>query len=288
MKKNCSIFSIEKMCSVLGVSRSGYYNWLVSKPCKRILENKEITSRIIAIFNKSKCTYGSPMIAEALKKESVMVSRPRVARLMKQAKIQSKRKRKFLVTTDSNHKYPVVENKLNRNFKFDELGKAWVSDITYIPTMQGWLYLTTVMDLADRKVIGWALSKTMRASDTSIAALSMAVQNRPVTKELIFHSDRGVQYACSELTKYLDNNKNFKRSMSRKGNCWDNAVAESFFKTLKCDLIYGRRFKTLNEAKVSIFEYIEVWYNRQRLHSSLGYRTPKQMEEYLSYKSIAA
>lgn len=276
------------MCSVFSVSRSGYYNWLVGKPSKRILENKEITSRIISIFNNSKSTYGSPMITEALKRESVKVSRPRVARLMKQAKIQSKRKRKFLVTTDSNHKYPVVENKLNRNFKSDELAKAWVSDITYIPTLQGWLYLTTVIDLADRKVIGWALSETMKASDTCIAALRMAVQNRPITKELIFHSDRGIQYACTEFITYLEDNKNISRSMSRKGNCWDNAVAESFFKTLKCDSVYGRKFKTLNEAKVFIFEYIEIWYNRKRLHSSLGYRTPVEMEEYLLNKKVAA
>lgn len=276
------------MCSVFKVSRSRYYKWLKDKPSKRRLENKEITSRIISIFNESRQTYGSPMITQALKREFIEVSRPRVARLMKQAHLQSKRKRRFVVTTDSNHTYPIVENKLNRNFESSIPGRIWVSDITYIPTNQGWLYLTTVIDLADRKVIGWALSETMRAGTTSIAAFDMAVKNRPISQELIFHSDRGIQYACTEFKCRLESNKNIVRSMSRKGDCWDNAVAESFFKTLKCDLVYGIKFKTLNEAKVAIFEYIEIWYNRKRLHSSLNYRTPHEMERYLLNKKIAA
>ena len=219
------------------------------------------------------------MIMQALKRESICISRPRVARLMKQAHIRSKRHRKFVVTTDSNHTYPVVENKLNRNFHPASLGEVWVSDITYISTKQGWLYLTTVMDLADRKVIGWALSETMKASATSVAAFNMAIKNRPVTAELIFHSDRGVQYACTEFKSLLESNRNIIRSMSRKGDCWDNAVAESFFKTLKCDIIYGTKFQSVEEAKLEVFKYIEIWYNKKRLHSSLGYRTPEEMEK---------
>jgi transposase InsO family protein len=168
------------MCKVLKVSRSGYYNWLIGKTSKRSLENKEITSRILSLFNASKQSYGSPLITQVLKRESVKISRPRVARLMKKAQIQSKRKKKFVVTTDSNHTYPVVENKLIRNFKAETIGKAWVSDLTYISTDEGWMYLTTVIDLANRKVIGWALSETMKASVTSIAAFNMAIKNRPV------------------------------------------------------------------------------------------------------------
>lgn len=276
------------MCKVFKVSTSGYYNWIKAVPSKRMLENKDITKRIISIYKESKETYGSPMITKRLNKDFVKVSRPRVARLMRDLNIQSKRKRKFIITTDSRHKYPVVENILNRNFHVDELGKCWVSDLTYIGTVQGWLYLTTVIDLADRKVIGWALSETMKASHTSIAAFNMAKMNRPINGELIFHSDRGIQYACTEFKDTVEANNDVIRSMSRKGNCWDNAVAESFFKTLKSDLIYGSKFETVKEAKSAIFEYIEIWYNRKRMHSSIGYRTPEEMEEYLINKKIAA
>lgn len=282
------IFPIEKMCKVFKVSTSGYYNWIKAVPSKRMEENKDITKRIISIHKESKGTYGSPMITKRLNKDSIKVSRPRVARLMKASNIESKRKKKFVITTDSRHKYPIVENVLNRNFKVDLLGKSWVSDLTYIATEQGWLYLTTVIDLADRKVIGWALSETMKASQTSIAAFNMALKNRPINGELIFHSDRGIQYACNEFKNVVEANKNIIRSMSRKGNCWDNAVAESFFKTLKSDLIYGSKFKTIKEAKSVVFEYIEIWYNRKRMHSSNEYRTPEEMEEYLLNKKIAA
>jgi putative transposase len=275
------------MCKVLKVSRSGYYNWLKKKPSKWILENKKITRRIVSIYKESKETYGSPRITESLRKESIIVSRPRVARLMKKAQIQSKRKRKFVITTDSNHKFSVAENKLNRNFKSEILGRVWVSDLTYVPTDEGWMYLTTVIDLADRKVIGWSLSQTMKASETSLAAFKMAIKNRTIAGELIFHSDRGIQYACDEFTSLLQSDLRIIRSMSRKGNCWDNAVAESFFKTYKSDLVYENRFKTIAEARIATFEYIEIWYNRKRLHSTLGYRTPEEMEHYLSNKKIA-
>lgn len=276
------------MCLSFKVSRSGYYNWLKLKPCKRIQENEEITRKIISIHNECKQRYGSPMITKALQRESIKVSRPRVARLMRKANVQCKRKKKFVVTTNSNHSFPLVDNLLKRNFQSTIPGKVWVSDITYVPTSQGWLYLTTVLDLADRKIIGWALSETMKASQTSIAAFDMAVRNRPVVEELIFHSDRGIQYACTEFKCHLEENRMVVRSMSRKGDCWDNAVAESFFKTFKCDLIYGHKFNTIKQAKLEIFEYIEIWYNRKRMHSSLGYRTPEEMEKYLSKQNEAA
>ena len=276
------------MCSVFKISRSGYYNWLHFKPSKRSLANKEITRRIISIYQESDQTYGSPRITKALKKEFIEVSRVRVARLMRKARIRSIIKSRYKVTTDSKHNYPVVPNRLNRNFESKEIGKAWVSDITYIPTNKGWLYLTTILDLADRKVIGWSLSETMKASDTSIAAFKMAVKNRPIEGEVIFHSDRGIQYACTEFSTLLDTIPGVIRSMSRKGNCWDNAVAESFFKSFKSEVVYKTKFKTIEDARMATFQYIEIWYNRKRLHSSIGYRTPEEMERLLVSEKIAA
>lgn len=241
------------MCKVLKVSRSGYYNWLHCSPSKRSVENADIIKRIISIHKESRQTYGSPRITAALKNESVKISRVRVARLMRKAKIKSKRKRRYITTTDSRHKYPIVENKLNRKFKVETIGKVWVSDITYIPTKEGWLYLTIIIDLADRKVIGWSLSETLKASDTSIAAYKMAVTNRSINKDLIFHSDRGIQYACTEFTDLLEKDTRIIRSMSRKGNCWDNAVAESFFKSLKSEIVYENSFKTIEDSRTLIF-----------------------------------
>lgn len=275
------------MCLVFGVSRSRFYTWLNNGLSNIAVENQILTEKIRAIHGNSKQTYGSPRITRELVKLDVKVSRPRVARLMKKAKIRSIVKRKFRVTTDSEHKYPIVENKLNRQFKVGEIA-AWVSDITYIKTTQGWLYLTIILDLADRKIIGWALSSTMKAIDTVIPAWKMAQKNRSITSELIFHSDRGVQYACSEFKSLLDKNPLVIRSMSRKGNCWDNAVAESFFKTLKAECVYQNKFINKHQAALVVFEYIEIWYNRKRQHSALGYVSPTEFEEILNKQKIAA
>jgi putative transposase len=276
------------MCKVLKVSRSGYYHSLKGSVSKRTQENKNILSLIEQVHKKSKQRYGSPRIHQVLKAKQVQVSRPRVARLMKKAQIKAKMKRRFKATTDSKHNYTVCENLLERNFTATATAQIWVSDITYIRTLTGWLYLTIVLDLADRKIIGWALSETMKANDTTIAALRMAVKNRSVNQRLIFHSDRGVQYACDEFRKELRAYPLIIQSMSRKGNCWDNAVAESFFKTLKTECGYGNKFINQREAAMEIFQFIEIWYNRERLHSSLGYRTPTQMEELLNLKFLAA
>lgn len=276
------------MCKAFKVSRSGYYGWLHSEPSKRAIENQEILRQISLIHKESRKTYGSPRISKALKAKDVSVSRPRVARLMKQAELRAKRVKRFKVTTDSKHSYQVSENLLNRNFTAKATGQAWVSDITYIRTIKGWLYLTVVLDLADRKVIGWALSRTMKAKDTTIAAFKMAVKNRPVIQPLIFHSDRGVQYACDEFRQELNAYPLIRQSMSRKANCWDNAVAESFFKTLKVECVYDYKFENQKEAAATVFEYIEIWYNRKRLHSSLGYRTPAQMEQLLNQYPLVA
>jgi putative transposase len=216
------------MCRVFNVSKSGYYASLNRPVSVRKQQNEKILSLIKEEYSNSKMRYGSPRISKALQAKEIYVSRPRVARLMKQAQIRARIKRSFKVTTDSKHNYAVSEHLLQRNFTAASTGQVWVSDITYIRTLAGWLYLTVVLDLADRKVIGWSLSKTMRAEDTTVAALKMAIRNRPVTKELIFHSDRGVQYACSEFRRELKVNFMIRQSMSRKANCWDNAVAESF------------------------------------------------------------
>jgi len=247
-----------------------------------------LEQEILDAFQNSKSIYGSPRITQVLNSKQIKVSRPRVARMMKKARLRSIVKKKFRVTTDSSHKFAIPENRLDRDFKPGTLGAAWVSDITYIGTKQGWLYLTTVIDLGDRKVIGWALSATMKAIDTAIPAFKMAQRNRPISQELIFHSDRGIQYACNEFKKLLESNPLITRSMSRKGNCWDNAVAESFFKTLKSECVYQNKFTNKEQAAVVVFEYIEAWYNRKRLHSALGFMSPEEFGRNLNKRNIAA
>jgi len=275
------------MCQVLGVSKSGYYYWIGKSPGKREKENKELLVHIRRIHQKSRQTYGSPRITKSLNKEGIHVSRPRVARIMKQAKIRVRIKKKFKVTTDSKHNYPVVDNVLNRNFNPNRIAQAWVSDITYIRTRQGWLYLTAILDLADRKVVGWAMSKGLTAQQTSIAAWKMAIRNRPVKAPLIFHSDRGTQYACHEFTNLLNQNKYITRSMSRKANCWDNAVAESFFNTLKREWVNRFTYHNRQQAELSIFDYIATWYNTQRIHSSIDYDAPGEHELKMKLKYVA-
>lgn len=282
------MFPIGKMCSVFKVSRGGFYAWLKNSPSARSIENQLLEAEILAAFQNSKKIYGSPRITQELHKKDIKVSRPRVARMMRKANLRSIVKKKFRVTTDSSHQFPVPENKLDRDFKPGTLGAVWVSDITYIKTKQGWLYLTTVIDLGDRKVIGWSLSTTMKATDTVIPAFKMAQIKRPIVQQLIFHSDRGVQYACHEFRLLLEKNTFIIRSMSRKGNCWDNAVAESFFKTLKAECVYQNKFVNIEQAAVVVFEYIETWYNRKRLHSALGYRSPEEFEKNLNKQNMAA
>ncbi|RYE25704.1 MAG: IS3 family transposase [Sphingobacteriaceae bacterium] len=240
------------MCKILGVSSSSFYYWLKHPISLTELKSQELLMHIDRIYQKSRCCYGSPRITMELRASGIWVSRPRVARAMKRANMKSIIRRKYRVqTTDSGHIYPVSENFLQQNFTAERLAQKWVSDLTYIKTGEGWLYLTTIMDLADRKVIGWALSETMKAGDTTIAAFKMAAGNRTILQPLLFHSDRGVQYACGEFRLELKKWP-IQQSMSRKGNCWDNAVAESFFKTMKTEMVYHRDFKTKAEAKGSV------------------------------------
>lgn len=259
------------------VSTSSYFMWLKAGPSERWKKNESLLVSIMDVFEKSNNSYGSPRIAKELHAMGISASKPLVARLMRAAGIQARRRKKFIATTDSNHDYPIAPNVLDRKFSADRPGEVWVSDITYVRTYQGWLYLTVIIDLFDRKVVGWAMSKGLTAAETILPAWFMSITNRPVTQELIFHSDRGVQYACDDFTKILHGNNLITRSMSRKGNCWDNAVAESFFKSIKVEWIYKQSYADQKQAKLSIFEWIEGWYNRKRRHSSLGYKT---IEEY--------
>ena len=240
------------------------------------MERQKLKHMIRSVYRESKGRYGSPKITQELRFKGMRVSRPRVARIMRSEGIKSIIQKRYRVsTTDSKHNYPVADNHLKRNFKTQAPGQVWVSDITFVRTGQGWLYLTVVMDLFDRKVIGWALSRTMAAADTILAAWKMALINRPITSQLIFHSDRGVQYASQEFREALKE-KPVTQSMSRKGDCWDNAVAESFFKILKSELISHCHYISQMHAKNDVFEFIEIWYNRKRRHSYLGYLTPEE------------
>ncbi|WP_246075151.1 IS3 family transposase [Gracilimonas mengyeensis] len=277
-------FPIRKMSQVFGVSPSGYYRWMGRPPSKRTSENMRLREAIRLVWVLSKRRYGAPRIYQELLRLGWQVSRPRVARLMRSMGIASQLRKKWVKTTDSGHRYPVAANLLDRRFSPGQLNQVWVSDITYLPSEQGWLYLTTVMDLADRQIIGWALSRTLSAEQTSIAAFNQAQTKRRTAPGMMFHSDRGSQYACSEFTNLLRKYQ-LVQSMSGKGNCWDNAPAESFFKTLKAELIsHTGRFNSYQQARTALFEYIESWYNRKRLHSSLGYKTPAEAEQQLKHK----
>lgn len=277
------VFPVVRMCKVMEVSKSGYYKWLTALPSKRTLFNKELLLRIRTAYEQSKKRYGSPRIAKELQMQGVRASEHLVARLMRDNELRSIIRKRYKTTTNSKHKYPVVENKLNQQFEVKQKNEVWVSDLTYVSTKEGWVYLTTVIDLFDRKVIGWSLSSNMNTKDTSVPALKMALKNRPIntTQRLIFHSDRGIQYACEEFTKEVSKYKSIERSMSRKGNCWDNAVAESFFKSLKTELVYHQNYQTRNQAELSIFEYIETFYNKNRRHKQLNNLTILEHQQLL-------
>jgi transposase InsO family protein len=269
-------YSVTKMARNLGVSRSGYYAWLGRKPGKREIEDRELLRLIIKIFEDNKGRYGSPRIWRELVEEfNCRISRKRVERLMRENGKQAKRQPKKVKTTDSNHNEPVFENILARDFSASEPGEKWVSDITYLRTLYGWVYLTIIIDLYDRKVIGWSFSTSLETCALTIPALEMAVTNRVPLEGLIFHSDRGVQY-CSKLFRQVLHGicPSARQSMSRKGNVWDNACAESFFKTLKWELDILKGKHTLQEVKKGVFEYIEMYYNRRRRHSAIGYAIP--------------
>jgi transposase InsO family protein len=267
------------------VSSSGYYSWLNRNLSNRAIENEQLTESIREVFVQNRNVYGTRRIAKILAKDEIAISRKRIGRLMKSAGLICKTKCKFKVTTDSKHNQPISPNLLERQFTVLNPDKCWVGDITYIPTKNGWLYLATVIDLYSRQVIGWSMADNMKAKLVN-DALTMALWKRKPKRRLIWHSDRGSQYA-SESHRNILKDHGIIQSMSRKGNCWDNAVAESFFHTLKTELTNHYQFNNHQEAKNIIFEYIEVFYNRIRVHSANNYLAPVEFEEvnrkYLKY-----
>jgi len=265
------------MCYYLRVSHSSYYVWRNSTKINLQKENEELTEMIKEIFAESRQTYGTRRIKQKLTKLGKRISRRRIARLMKKAQLYCKTKRKFKVTTNSKHNHAISPNLLKRQFNVSQPDQYWVGDITYIPTRNGWLYLATVIDLYSRKIVGWSMSNRMHAKLVNDALL-MAVWKRKPAKGLIWHTDRGSQYASNSHRKLLKQH-GIIQSMSRKGDCWDNAVAESFFHTLKTELVNHQEFKNREEAKNAIFEYIEVFYNRIRIHSANDYVSPVDFEQ---------
>jgi transposase InsO family protein len=266
-------FEITVMCRVLAVSRSGYYAWLKRPTSPRKMADQRLSQQIKEIHQQSRQTYGSPRIQAELAENGISCSPKRVARLMRQAALVAKQSRKFKVTTtDSVHNYPVAPNLLEQDFGASRPNEKWLSDITYIPTAEGWLYLAAVLDLYSRRIVGWAMSDSLERH-LPINALKMAIQARQPAPGLLHHSDRGSQYASDDYQALLTQYQ-MRCSMSRTGNCYDNAPMESFFGTLKTELIHHCHYLTKTEAKTSIFEYIELFYNRFRRHSALGFLSP--------------
>lgn len=280
IRENADKFPIFKMCKIFHVDPSSYYKWLKGLPTSRAERKVFIISEISRIYHWSQGRYGSRRISKELSSIDIKACRSFVAKIMLENNMPRIPKLKFKRTTISSPKYTAAANLLNQNFKVSNQNQVWVSDITYIRTKKGWLYLTAVIDLFDRKVVGWSLSETMKAIDTTIAAFKQALRNRPLagSQKLIFHSDRGIQYSCKDFVSILTKSNQIVQSMSRKGNCYDNAVAESFFKTLKIELIYQNKYTTIKKAKKSIIGYIKNFYNSCRRHSALGNLTIEEFQ----------
>jgi putative transposase len=271
------VWPVGAICRVLRISRSGFYAWQRRRPSSRQRRQEELIDKIKTAYAQSRGLYGSPRVYRALLIDGQAVSRNTVAKLMRQERIRARTRRRFVPrTTDSRHHKPVANNLLARDFAAEAPNRKWVADITYVPTNEGWLYLAGVLDCFSRKIVGWAMDDHLQ-TDLASDALTMALERRGPAKELLHHSDRGVQYA-SEDYQHLLSRHEMRVSMSGKGDCWDNAVMESFWATLKTELVHQTRYETRQQAKASIFEYIEVFYNRQRLHSSLGYVSPESFE----------
>lgn len=274
-------YPVVLMCRVLEVSRSGFYAAERRTPSSRVAENQSLQAIIGAIHETSRGTYGSPRIHRELRATGRPCGRNRIARLMRESGLRAKTRRRYRpLTTNSKHGYGVAENVLRRRFGIKDVGginRAWCGDITYIRTGEGWLYLAVLLDLGSRMVVGWAMRDSLEA-DLSVEALQMALARRQPAKGLLHHSDRGVQYAAVDYRELLAGHQ-MTPSMSRRANCYDNAVAESFFATLRWELLDRREWPTRAAARSAIFEYIEVWYNRQRRHSTLDYLSPWQYEQ---------
>lgn len=277
IRSHCKEYSVVRLCEVFGVSTSGYYDWFDRPESNRVRQNRRLTDKIKRLHQQSREIYGSPKIHRDLLDDDESCSVNRVARLMKEASVQSKLSRRFVITTNSKNTMAPAADLLQRQFSVEQGNRAWVSDTTFVATREGWLYLAVILELYSRKVIGWAMSSR---NNTELVqdALTMAVWRQGHIDNIIVHSDQGSTYASGNYQAQLKRH-NLQCSMSRKGECLDNAVAESFFGTLKNELIYHEDYKTRAQARQSIFEYIEVFYNRQRRHAFLNYMTPVEYEE---------
>ncbi|UOY93290.1 IS3 family transposase [Ectobacillus sp. JY-23] len=273
-------YRLEKMCKVLHVSRSGYYKWRDRDESQRDKQRKEWTVQVKEVFLRSHQLYGSPKVAKKLNQEGVSISQRTVARIMKAEGLKSRTVKKYKATTNSKHNHPVQENVLDQSFVATKPNEKWVADITYIPTDEGWLYLATLMDLYSRKIVGWHMSDRM-TKELVLKALEQPHMRQKPKGSVLHHSDRGSQYASLEYQKRLAQ-YGMQGSMSRKDNCYDNACIESFHGILKRELVYQTKFATREEAKQQLFEYIEIFYNNQRIHSTLGYRSPSEYERMYS------
>ena len=278
-------YPVTMLCRVMQVSRSGFYTWQRRPPSARALETRQLDAAIKEAFEASKRRSGSPKIARALRTQGWQVSDSRVAKRMRHLGLRSIVRRRFRVTTDSKHPYPVAPNRLQRNFTAQRPNQVWVSDLTYLRVGRGWLYLAVFIDLYSRRVVGWALSPSLDHT-VVLMALRRAVARRRPAPGLVIHSDRGVQYACSSFVQWVTK-RGFVQSMSRKGDCWDNAVAESFFHLLKSELAHHCHWLNYTVAHRDLFEYIEIFFNRERSHSTLNYMTPDQFEQHTLAKIAA-
>ena len=272
---------VNVMCAVLNVSRSGYYAWVERPPSGRRERAMKVTEQIRLAHERSRGTYGSPRVTVELRESGLAVCENTVAKLMRHAGIRAKVKRRYVPrTTDANHPHPIASNRLDRDFTAAASDRKWTCDITYVPTEEGWLYLAVVMDLFSRRIVGWSMQDHLRVALVR-DALEMALQTRRPPAGLLHHSDRGVQYACRDYQDLLAEHR-IECSMSRRGDCYDNAAMESFFGTLKTELVHHEHYATREQARRSLFEWIEVFYNRQRRHSSLGYLSPEAFEAKLN------
>jgi putative transposase len=279
MQEQHAEFSVSSVCRILEVSRSGYYEWRGRSPSAHADTDQQLQTKVQHYFAQGRGTYGTRRIKHLLAQEGLQVSRRRIGRLLTQAGLRCKTRRKFKAPTASGHAQTVAPNQLNREFMVQKPDTVYVGDITYLPTGEGWLYLAVVLDLCSRAVVGWSMANHMRAELVN-HALSMALGQRRPAAGLLMHTDRGSQYGADSYRQLLSQHE-IQASMSRKGNCWDNAVAESFFHTLKVELIYREDFDTHEQAQTAVFEYIEVFYNRQRCHSANGYLAPLAYEQAL-------
>ena len=269
-------YPIRLLCRCLEVSRSGYYAWRTRRVSARVKQDARLKVEISASHSASRRTYGSPRILRDLREDGHRVSRKRVARLMRDLGLEGRRKRRFRATTDSQHRFPVAPNLLMRDFDVEAPNTAWVTDITYLATLEGWLYLVVILDLFSRRVVGYAMSERIDR-ELVLEALREALMHRPGARDLIHHSDRGSQYASHDYREALDQ-AGITCSMSRRGNCWDNAVAESFFGTLKVELLYELPLQTNSATRSAVGDYIDAFYNVRRRHSSLDYQSPVEFE----------